>query len=95
MIKQKGTSQANDGISQFVLQCKESYFLTGIHSNHENKFEDRQFKFKCSKFRCTDWNPGNCKRSDYLNDYGGEIDYEAANGYFFTGMESKFNDKEK
>lgn len=41
------TAYANEFKEAMVFQCTGEGFITGVESYHDNRYEDRRFKFQC------------------------------------------------
>jgi len=71
----------------------DGYFLVGMTSVHDNKKEDRKYKFFI--VRSDNWYFTDCKLHHYINDYDGKLEYTLFDDEVFTALYSWHrNDKE-
>ncbi|CAG5115562.1 unnamed protein product [Candidula unifasciata] len=66
--------------------CPGDNYINGIYSVHDNYYEDRRFSVKCcaAGHRPLKW----CYLTDYINDWDGEMYFEAPGGYVIRGLQS-------
>ncbi|GFO33132.1 hemagglutinin/amebocyte aggregation factor [Plakobranchus ocellatus] len=70
-----------DAVMNFV--CPRDYLITGLQSYHDNRREDRRFKFKC----CTQkgYQTYSCSLTPYKNGWDGPLNYAVPNEQVFVG----------
>ncbi|XP_078668273.1 uncharacterized protein LOC144909819 [Branchiostoma floridae x Branchiostoma belcheri] len=89
-----GASWENTYDGDLTFTCPgENQAISGLYSQHNNAFEDRQFMFECSDL------PGNTQgstwNSNYQNDYDMELNFLCPFNSVMIGMQSHHNnDKE-
>jgi len=79
----------NDFDQKLHYSCREmegTSYIAGFHSYHSNHHEDRRWRVKC----CGDSGScvSECRRSDWLNDYDGPLDYSIPENHVASGLES-------
>ncbi|CAB3994978.1 Hypothetical predicted protein [Paramuricea clavata] len=70
---------------ELLYQCPTGV-LAGIHSAHNNIYQDRRFRFRCCRTRrvCQ----YSCYWTGYVNTFKGSKNYGVPQGYFITGAKS-------
>ncbi len=62
----------NDWDGRMDFRCPKNYAVSGMYSEHNNKKEDRRWKFRCSRINRV---LGTCTYTWYINQYDGPMDY--------------------
>ncbi|XP_068129841.1 hemagglutinin/amebocyte aggregation factor-like [Hyperolius riggenbachi] len=75
----------------FSFICFHGSVLAGVESIHDNKHEDRRWKFLCCEGSVKVNHA--CSWSDYVNDFDGYLRWDAPANRFLTGMESYHDNK--
>ena len=78
----------------FLFRCPVNYVLSGVHSVHSNKKEDRSWRFYCciASGYCTN----ECYWSSFINNWdGGDMKYGAPYPWFLTGAQSYYSNIKK
>merc|ERR1712109_290154 len=85
-------SYDTDYDQNFVYSCPDGEYLKTIESVHDNRKEDRVFKFGCQ--RLTD-NPAwveaqmdKCEWTNYVNDFDQLFEFQCVNDHVITGISS-------
>ena len=82
----------NDWDAPLMYMCPTNYLLTGVSSYHDNRREDRRWKFRCCRF--SGRSPYNCAVSGWVNGWDGKMDYRTPNGAYLNGAFS-YNDNHR
>ncbi|XP_062310462.1 hemagglutinin/amebocyte aggregation factor-like [Osmerus eperlanus] len=85
------SSYVNGFDKPLSYQCPTSQVITGMHSYHENKHEDRRWKFTCcgaSNF-CTD----TCQWTNYVNSFDEAFAFDVPSNTYLIGVESYHENK--
>ncbi|KAL2094675.1 hypothetical protein ACEWY4_009394 [Coilia grayii] len=85
------TNWVNDFDEVLNFQCPSNHVITGMYSFHDNRHEDRRWKFTC----CTASNfcTGNCQWSGYVNDFDKVISWGVPSGHYLAGAYSYHENK--
>ncbi|XP_063058490.1 hemagglutinin/amebocyte aggregation factor-like [Engraulis encrasicolus] len=80
------TNWVNDFDDPLDFQCPSNSVITGMESYHDNRHEDRRWKFTCcnANYFCT----GNCEWSGYVNDFDAIISWGVPSGHYLAGVSS-------
>ncbi|ROI15312.1 Hemagglutinin/amebocyte aggregation factor [Anabarilius grahami] len=57
----------NNFDQEFTFQCPTNYVIAGMHSFHNNYYEDRRWQFYCCRSKCEV--SSNCQWSSYVNEF--------------------------
>uniref|UniRef100_A0A4W5R8A6 Uncharacterized protein n=1 Tax=Hucho hucho TaxID=62062 RepID=A0A4W5R8A6_9TELE len=85
------SSYVNAFDKPFSYQCPSHQVITGMHSYHENKYEDRRWKFTCcgaSNF-CTD----TCQWTNYVNWFDEAFTFNVPPNSYLNAAESYHENK--
>ncbi|XP_015204935.1 hemagglutinin/amebocyte aggregation factor-like [Lepisosteus oculatus] len=76
----------NDFDQQFEFTCPPNSAISGMYSYHDNKREDRRWKFYC----CSDSKIcySNCKWTDYVNGFDEPMSWTVPSSYYLVGASS-------
>ncbi|XP_063785034.1 serine/threonine-protein kinase B-raf isoform X4 [Pseudophryne corroboree] len=85
------TNYVNNFDEEFTFSCPFGSVLSGMYSYHENKYEDRRWRFYC----CQGEVPvsHNCKWSGYINDFDQYLRWDAPANHYLTGAHSYHDNK--
>ena len=76
--------------------CPADSILAGVQSYHENKYEDRRWKFLCCSQPKVEFHTYSCSITDWLNKMDQPLNYAVPQNYdVITGWFSLFNDYTK
>uniref|UniRef100_A0AAY5K6X7 Hemagglutinin/amebocyte aggregation factor n=1 Tax=Esox lucius TaxID=8010 RepID=A0AAY5K6X7_ESOLU len=80
------SAYVNDFDKPFIYQCPSHQVITGMNSYHENKHEDRRWKFTCcgSNNFCTD----SCGWTNYVNWFDEAFTFEMPPNTYLVAVES-------
>ena len=82
----------NNWDERVLVNCRNGGVIAGMESDHNDRAEDRRFKFRCCNFN---YKPINCYWSNYTNQWDENMDYTVPVGKLVTGAFSFHrNDKE-
>jgi len=89
-VYQTGYVNEYDGTIEF--RCGYMEVLVGLYSHHNNKMEDRRFKFYCGRIAPID-NMQAAKRNsvrwtNHLNEWDSALEYTASENSFIVGFDS-------
>ena len=79
----KLTDWQNDYDKPLMFQCATNKVLTGVFSVHDNKREDRRWKFQCCDAK--DYYTRNCYLTDWINDWDASMDHAVPSPQVLTG----------
>ncbi|CAN2390959.1 Dermatopontin, partial [Pristimantis euphronides] len=85
------SSYANDFDEEFTFICPFGSVLSGMESYHDNKREDRRWKFLCCQGDKAVQQ--NCKWSGYVNDFDSYLRWDAPSNYYLVGVQSYHDNK--
>lgn len=74
----------------FDFTCPFNSIMTGFSGVHNNKREDRRFKFRCC---LSSGSLGACKRSGWVNSYDEDLFFYVPPGRSLVGVKSVHNNK--
>lgn len=74
--------------------CSNGGYLNGVFSIHNNKNEDRRYKFRCCTPRSGYYHK-NCKWSNWVNNYDETFSYFVPTGYVIRGVNSIHHNKKE
>ena len=78
---------ANNWDRKLNYKCPDDHLISGIHSQHRNRFEDRRTKFKCCK--SANMKRTSCWYSNWTNPWKGTMKIQLKSWYeLFGGMMS-------
>ncbi|XP_018419433.1 PREDICTED: hemagglutinin/amebocyte aggregation factor-like [Nanorana parkeri] len=82
----------NNFDQEFSYTCPFGSVITGVDSYHDNKAEDRRWRFLCcqGEVKAT----RNCKWSGYVNNFDGYLRWDAPANAYLTGAHS-YHDNSK
>ncbi|GFO09207.1 hemagglutinin/amebocyte aggregation factor-like, partial [Plakobranchus ocellatus] len=85
------TGYVNDWDGPVSFMCPSNYVMTGMGSYHNNRVEDRRFRFKC----CTQrgYKTSSCSITFYENSWDGMLQYTVPNGKAIVGTTSEHNNR--
>uniref|UniRef100_A0A6I8T2I0 Hemagglutinin/amebocyte aggregation factor n=1 Tax=Xenopus tropicalis TaxID=8364 RepID=A0A6I8T2I0_XENTR len=86
------TNYVNDFDQELNFTCPTGSVLSGMESYHDNKKEDRRWKFRCCQGEVAV--AQNCTWSDYVNDFDGCLTWEAPPNHHLVGAFS-YNDNKR
>ena len=98
------TGYLNNWDKPLLHHCPEDFVMSGISSLHQNNKEDRRWKVKCC--RAEGYQTESCSLTPYINEFRGEIDFEAGRDFeshldeieeerAFTGLHSYHDNKQE
>ncbi|CAH1252809.1 Hypp1017 [Branchiostoma lanceolatum] len=86
-------SWANGYHRWFSFSCAGwNQFISGLHSHHNDGYEDRRFKFECRNLTITPEQYGSNYTSGYLNEYDAEVDFECPSHSVMREVQSAHSD---
>lgn len=77
------TSYQNNFDQPLFFRCPPNQVMRGVYSYHDNGREDRRWRFMCCK--ANKHYTRNCKISNYVNSWDGDMDFNAGNDYAIVG----------
>ncbi|KAM3926645.1 hemagglutinin/amebocyte aggregation factor-like [Leptodactylus fuscus] len=80
------TAYVNDFDEEFTFTCPFGTVLSGMDSYHNNKKEDRKWRFFCCQGETTVQR--NCKWSGYVNDFDGYLRWDPPPNHYLVGAQS-------
>ncbi|KPP58221.1 hypothetical protein Z043_123973, partial [Scleropages formosus] len=83
------TYYVNDFDQEFSFECPSNYVLSGMESYHENKHEDRRWKFYCC--RINNFCNSNCQWTPYVNNFDETFDFYVPTQNYLVGTGSYHN----
>uniref|UniRef100_A0A8C9T4L3 Si:dkey-14d8.6 n=1 Tax=Scleropages formosus TaxID=113540 RepID=A0A8C9T4L3_SCLFO len=83
------TYYVNDFDQEFSFECPSNYVLSGMESYHENKHEDRRWKFYCC--RINNFCNSNCQWTPYVNNFDETFDFYIPTQNYLVGTGSYHN----
>lgn len=91
LIDQGWSGYANDWDRKLDYKCKSDEVVTGVYSYHNNKREDRRWKFRCAKFGAQPQYHIESSLSGYKNDWDKILAWDAGQNKMITGFHSYHN----
>ena len=83
------TGFVNDWDRPLVFQCPGNRLISGMMSYHDNKKEDRRFRFRCCAVPGR--SPNNCAWTGYVNDWDRPMDFRVPSDKVIAGAFSVHN----
>ncbi|XP_065928481.1 hemagglutinin/amebocyte aggregation factor-like [Magallana gigas] len=93
-INCKWSGYVNEYDANVLHTCSNGGYLNGVHSIHNNKKEDRRYKFRCCTPRSGFYHK-NCKWTGWENKYDKTLNYFAPTAYVIKGVNSIHNNKKE
>ncbi|KAL3879502.1 hypothetical protein ACJMK2_031798 [Sinanodonta woodiana] len=79
-------SYVNNFDEPVIFECSNNGYLSGVHSVHDNHYEDRRFKFYCC--RTPGYHMDDCEYSGPVNQYDGPMAYTVPTNKVMKGAVS-------
>ncbi|KAK3795192.1 hypothetical protein RRG08_056255 [Elysia crispata] len=80
------TGYVNGWDAPMNFVCPANYVISGLQSYHDNRREDRLFKFKCCIHK--GYITYSCSLTGYINSWDGVLNYNVPSGHVLTGVAS-------
>uniref|UniRef100_K1QVM8 Hemagglutinin/amebocyte aggregation factor n=1 Tax=Magallana gigas TaxID=29159 RepID=K1QVM8_MAGGI len=93
-ISCKWSGYVNEYDANVLHACSNGGYLNGVHSVHNNKKEDRRYKFRCCTPRSGYYHK-NCKWTGWVNNWDKTFSYFAPTDYVIRGVSSIHNNKKE
>ncbi|XP_022295541.2 hemagglutinin/amebocyte aggregation factor-like [Crassostrea virginica] len=77
-----------------LYTCPNGGYLNGVSSVHDNKKEDRRYRFRCCTPRSGYYHK-NCKWTGYVNNWDETFNYFVPSGYVIRGVNSIHDNKKE
>ena len=82
------TASVNGYQSTFDFSCPRDAVMRGMHSTHDNHFEDRVWRYECC-FSSNHYTKS-CEATNYLNDFDQEFSFGEGGDRVLIGAQSYF-----
>uniref|UniRef100_A0A8C4X1U0 Si:dkey-14d8.7 n=2 Tax=Eptatretus burgeri TaxID=7764 RepID=A0A8C4X1U0_EPTBU len=83
------TNYVNWFDERILFKCPPNWVISGLHSYHDNKREDRRWRFRCCKQEGV--NLHSCKWTGYLNNWDMPLTWSTSSNEFLAGVNSIHN----
>ncbi|XP_025109656.1 dermatopontin-like [Pomacea canaliculata] len=83
------STYANEFKEAMVFQCTGEGFITGVESYHDNRYEDRRFKFQCCQSPRTVVH--SCYFTTWTNNFDGNQNFSLPKGKLLRGVVSIYD----
>ena len=78
------SGEVNEWDGGLGFQCRQDYIMTGVSSHHNNRKEDRRWRFTCCK--ANGYYTKSCSMSGYINNWRSYMNYGVHGNTVFAGV---------